>query len=366
MSIEDFVSQYREDSRNIHSIIKEWQISEMDTLLQTACNHSEATLGMNETIDSGIGGAVVIADAILGGTLLDQIPQDVQEAFANLMGDKADTYSKMRQLLLSHLKNDQGTFRAFDDCHVVGFVNKLKGQIGENIFKSQIGLAATLAESGSQEGWDLAVNKGQGLHEYVQVKLYHSPRGVVQHMLAVHEKLLEGSIKGVGHETVQKIYFAVPEDIRDDVLRLAKQHDGLAEMLYDKSIPITSRDAAGLVTEGMSNVGPDQLGNFFNELICGAAAAGSLHAAVNGFLWYKGSKDFSEAFADTAANTAVSTVGIGLGLLAESLFSAAIMSSAVGIGARMYLGRVTRSRWDFADFLHKSTAETTAQIALLR
>jgi len=366
MSIEDFVSRHREDARSIHSIIKEWQISEIDTLLQTASDHAGAKPGMEEMIESGTGGAAVIADAIHGGTLLDQIPTEVQEAFTNLMKVKANSFSEMRQLLLTHLQDDQGAFRSFDDRHVMGFVNKLKGQIGEDIFKSHIGSAATLAKSGSQEGWDLAVNKGQGLHEYVQVKLYHSPSGVVRHMLAVHEKLLSGSIAGVNDETVQKIYFAVPEDIRDDVLRLAKQHDGLAEMLYDKSIPITSRDAAGLVTEGMSNVGPDQLEHFFNQLICGAVAAGSLHAAVNGFLWYKGSKDFSEAFADTAANTAVSTVGIGLGLLAESLFSAAIMSSAVGIGARMYLGRLTRSRWDFADFLHKSTAETTAQIALLR
>ena len=136
-------------------------------------------------------------------------------------------------------------------------------------------------------------------------------------------------------------------------------------MIYDKNIPIDAHGAAGIVSEGLSNVGPDQLNHFFNELLGGALAAGSLHAVVNGFLWYKGSKEFSAAIASTAASTAISTTGIGLALAVESVYHAVVLSSAVGIGSRLLLGRMARSRWNFAEFLEKSMTGAEARMAAL-
>jgi len=86
---------------------------------------------------------------------------------------------------------------------------------------------------------------------------------------------------------------------------------------------------------------------------------------VNGFLWYKGSKEFSTAFAGAAASTAISTTGIGMGLVVESLCHAAMLSGAVGIGSRLLLGRMARSRWNFAEFLEKSMAGAEARTAAL-
>jgi hypothetical protein len=345
MNIDQFVTQFSGESKGIDDVLRQWQFDELDELVGT----------LQSQHDQFVGAAVIVGDAVYGGTLLDQISPELQQAFVNLMGKRADTYSAMRKILLDHSCHGDGAFRAFDDPHVVGFVNKIKGQIGENLFQHHVGSAAILAESGSQEAWDVAVKQADGLHHYVQVKLYADPHKVVRHMVKVHQRVLDGGLAGVDQETVSHVYFAVPENIKDDVQRLVAGHDGLSDMLYDKTIPISAHDAAGLVSEGISNVGPDQLSHFFYELLGGAVAAGSLHTVVNGFLWYKGSKDFSAAFADAMASTAISTSGIAMGLIAETLCNSVIFSGAVGVGGRFFLGRMAKSRWSFAEFLEAST-----------
>ena len=90
-----------------------------------------------------------------------------------------------------------------------------------------------------------------------------------------------------------------------------------------------------------------------------------MHAAVNGFLMYKESKDFASAAADTVTDTLFSTAGFGVALLAERFIHSALMSSAVGISARFFIGHVTRSRWDFAEFLENSLAETESLVERL-
>ena len=240
-----------------------------------------------------------------------------------------------------------------DDPHVLGFVNKLKGQIGENNFQRAVGSAAQLATDGSQEGWDIAVAQPDGTHEYVQVKLYASPSAVVQKMREVHAKLENGLIKGCNGEPVDRIDFAVPADIAERVHTIAAKYPELEGMDLH-TIPINASAAAEFVQEGLANVGPEQLSHLFDELLHGAVIGASLHAVANGFLLYKGSKEFSNAFADFAASTSLTVAGIGIGLIAESMLDAAICSNAVTIGGRMFLSRFARARWGFADFLEES------------
>lgn len=369
MDIHEFVGRYGDAPRPMRAVMADWQVAELRQLLDTARESLSPSTEVESAIDSTISDrgadAVVVGDLMRGGTLLDQIPKDLRNAFVALMGDDPRDYQLMRQRLLDHLVDQNGDYMPFDDPRVVGFVNKMKGQIGENLFQKHVGTAARLAASGSQEGWDVAIRQADGTHEYVQVKLYQSPSGVVRHMKDVQQKMLEGKLTGIGDEQVRQVFFAVPEDIHGDVVRLAERHPGLADMVYDKTIPINSSDAAQAVNEGLMNVGPNQLMHFFGQLLTGAVIAGSLHGAVNGFLWYKGSKDFAAAVADTAADTAVSTVGIGVALLAEKAFDAALMAGGVGMVARTLLKRAARSRWKFADFLVESVADTQKHLASL-
>ncbi len=350
MKIEDFCAEYGANTRTIDDVVRRWQLIELDGLLQT----------LRSQHDPIVGSAVIAGDVLYGDGMLDQIPSELKDAFSGLMGEKANTYNQIRQIL--HDK-----YVALDQQRLASFTSYIKGRIGENLFREHVGHGAALADSVVQKGWDASVPHEDGL-QYIQVKLYSDPHGVVRHMVKVHQDVLNGTIKGVDHVTpVEHIFFAVPEDIKGDVQRIvADRHPELLSMIYDKSIPIDAHGAAAIVSEGICNVGPDQLSHFFHELLGGAVAAGSLHAVVNGFLWYKGSKEFSAAFAGTAASAAISTTGIFTGLVTESLCHAAMLSGAVGIGSRLLLGRMARSRWNFAEFLEKSTAMAEARAATLQ
>ena len=370
MKIHEFCEKHGSRTRPIRTVMGEWQAAELHSLLGQAGDvvreQGPPLAGIAASIGEHSGSAVVIGDFLKGSTLLDQLPPDLRAALSELRKIDARDLVRMRSELLAHLSGGDGDHLPFDDPRVMGYINKIKGQIGENLFARHIGKAATLAPSGSQEGWDIAVRQADGSHEYVQVKLYKSPYGVVQHMRKVQEKISAGELEGVDQEQVTQVLFAVPEDIHGEVQRLAERFDGLSDMLYDKPIQVSSQRAADLVTEGMGNVGPDQLGHFFDELLGGCLVAGSLHGVVNGFLWYKGSKELSAAVADAAADSAVSSVGIGIALLAESAFDTAFMAGGVGMAARMFLKRAARSRWDFADFLKESLATTRTNVSALR
>jgi hypothetical protein len=370
MNIREFAEHHGGGVRPIRSVIAAWQLSELQELVIQAPSdvgeRSEDVNRFRSTLGEDAGQIVLLGDYLRGSTLLDPMPPELRAALAELRKIDPRDLSAMRDELLSHLSGGEEGYLPFDDPRVLGYVNKIKGQIGENLFKQHVGKAAELATSGSQEGWDVAVRHADGTYDYVQVKLYKSPAAVVRHMRKVHEKVLAGALEGVDHEQVERVYFAVPEDIHAEVARLAERIDGLSEMLYEKAIPICSQDAASLVTEGLGNVGPDELAHFFDELLGGCVVAASLNSAVTGFLWYKGCKDFSTAVADVAADSAVSTVGIGIGLLAESAFDTALMAGGIGIAARIILKRAARSRWDFADFLKDSVRSTQLSVAGLR
>ena len=202
MRICDFVSRYGRETQPIRSVLAEWQIGEIRGLLGHEPGRSP---GISDAALDGAGDAVVLGDMLHGQTLLDELPSDLRQAFTGLMKYEARDLRGMRAELLQHLQDAEGDFMPFEDPRVVGFVSKIKGQIGENLFAKHVGKAATLASSGSQEGWDVAVRQLDGTHEYVQVKLYQSPSGVVQHMRKVQQKILDGQLNGIGDEHVSQL-----------------------------------------------------------------------------------------------------------------------------------------------------------------
>lgn len=351
MKIDEFCARYGGDVRSIDAVAQRWHIAEIDLLL---CR-LEA---------DAVGEAVVFGDAVHGDGIRDQIPSELRDAFRGLMKGKADSLNEMREILRDKIRGDDGEFLSFRDPEVRNWVSKIKGQIGENLFKRHAGAAAELATSGSQEGWDVAVLQGDSTREYVQVKLYKNPIKVIQQMREVHDKLAIGKIQGVDGEIVERISFAVPEDIAAEVQRLSERCPELIDIKI-RTVSITATAAGKIVEEGLNNVGPGELAHLFDELFCGTLAAASLHALANGFLWYKGAKDLSDAYADAVANTTLSAAGIGIGLLAETLSNSTPVSAAVAFGGRAVLSRFARSRWNFADFLEESIEFSETQVAAL-
>ncbi len=298
MNIEDFYKYFRADTHKPAELV---------------CNRWEKEKQVDDFLGMEVSSGVIIADLMVGDGTLDQVSPALKEAFEGLMHEKADSYSKIHQILLEKLE--------MGDKSVWGMVNKVKGQVGENIFRDTCadeGVTATLATSGSQEGWDIAVDKGEGVTQYVQVKMYNNPNEVIKKIIEVDEKVKAGAIFGENGEVVNNIDFAVPEDIASTV------EAKLAELNIDIDIiPVntTANEVAEVVQMGFDNMGAGAMENLFEELLGSTVATAAIHTITNAFLVYKGSKD-SEAFIlDTIKTSSSSVAGLMTGMSVEMLLN---------------------------------------------
>ena len=330
-AIEDFRRTHGTgENRKVDDIVRQWvHEKEVDDFLGTP-----VTAG------------VLLGDLLCGDGLQDQISPDLLKGFSELMGDKADSYDAVRQNLLEKL--------AAGDSSVGGLINKIKGQIGENTFIEHVGGTARLAESGSQEGWDVVVNRPGVATQWVQVKTYGDANGVMKEIYKVQEKVNARKILDDAGNQIDRVDFAVPENIVDEV-----RDKVLAAGIKIKVLPIgiSADDAGGVVSDGFDNVGPESMFNFFGELFGGTVTAAALHGAVNAFLIYKGAKERNRFIEDTAYSTGVSSGGMTAAFATEAAFhklagSVAILGGpvtwiatfGVGMSARMYLNRVADRR----------------------
>ena len=294
MTIAEFYDRYSEvPTQSFREICAKWdKEEELDNLLQTA-----------------VGASVVLGDLLVGDALNDQISPELLDGFAELMGQKADSYDEVRNILRDKLQDG--------DSAVFGLINKIKGQIGENQFMqaAQVaGLNARLAQLGNQEAWDIAIDNADGTTQYIQVKMYSDAGGVVRHMQDVNQKLAGGVVISDGDRVVGAIDFAVPANIADEVGARAAELVIVTNVIR---IDMTAAEAKDVVQSGFDNVGPEALSNLFGELFGAGVSVAALHGLVNAFLVYKGAKAADRFLADTVEQTAVSTGAIAAGLSLE-------------------------------------------------
>jgi hypothetical protein len=340
MKARDFVTRFsRTETQSVATICRRWEEEELDDFL-----------GME--IFSG----VVIADLLTGDGMQDQVPPSLREAFEALMGEPADSYNEVRQILMNKIE--------LGDESVFGLINKIKGQIGENYFVeacSKAGVHAHLAALGNQEGWDVAVDKGHGVTQYVQVKLYGEANGVLAQIRDVQEKLAASSIVGEHGDVVRTIDFAVPGNIADEVREKAA-----AAHLHVRILPIdlTAQQAHDIVQEGFNNVGAEALGHFFGQLFAASLTATALQGIVNGFLVYIGAKEADRFWRDTLRGSAASFAGINAALVLEAVLhkaswlggpSTAALVLVTGIATRAVARRLV-SRGDVVEWLQTENA----------
>lgn len=298
MNIQDFCSRF-----SSVSVIPAEQI----------CDQWEKEKQIDDFLGMEVFAGNVVADLLIGDGILDQISPQLRDGFAQLMKEKADSYDEIRQILL--YKIGKG------DASLLGIVNKIKGQIGENQFIKECahnGIHAHLADLGNQEAWDVAVEKGNGITQYVQVKMYGDSSNVFNKIREVQEKLDAGTIFGQDGETIHSIDFAVPKDIADEV-----RHKVIESGININILPIemSADEAASIVQTGIENIGPESFEHFFGELLGSGLTTTALHAIVNGFLVYKGSKDMSAFWGDTLKSSAISLTGLTAGMGAEAVLN---------------------------------------------
>jgi hypothetical protein len=291
---------------------------------------------------------VTISDLVVGDGFIDTIPPEVKQAFHNLMGPSFQSREQIRQLLLEKIESSEKS--------VQGLMNKIQGQVGEDLFLRITGSTARLAESGSQADWDVRIGMDES-PTLVQVKAYEHASEVPLRYLK--SRVESGQVRD-GAMVADHLDIAVPSDIYEQVQERATelQYPGMI-----RNLRLAHGDVRNLLEESVDNV-QDGLTHFFQELCGDICRPAALHVLVNAFLLYKGAKEIDQAFEDTVYSSVVSAGGltvagmmehsIGRTLLALQLEEAAAVFAgpvggafllAAGMTTRAILRRVTDRRF---------------------
>jgi len=109
--IDEFVDRFRSTrTQPIARIAERWdREAQLDRFLATT-----------------VGAGVTLGDLLVGDGLGDQISPELLDAFQARMGQSAETYDQVRQILLDRLEDDPQS--------MLGLINMIKGQVGENRF----------------------------------------------------------------------------------------------------------------------------------------------------------------------------------------------------------------------------------------
>ena len=346
MDIKAFMEQYKvEDGSNPQSILEDWNKQK----------EVDAMLGVTIT------GGVTLGDALIGDGLNDQISDELYAGFKSLMGDKINSYDDVRNILVEKIE--------LGDSSVLGLINKIKGQLGENAFLAEakeLGINATLAESGSQEGWDVAIEKA-GEMQFVQVKLYSDPNAVINEITKVNEKIADGTLL-YDNAPIEQIDFAVPDNIYDEVVQRVSENGLNVEVI---KFGMTAEQGKDIVLEGIENVDGLAIGNLFEELLGSTLPATVvLHGLVNGFMVYKGAKEMDSMLSDTALQSTMSTLAAGSGLAVEALIQKIsfigglptfLLAASVSMATRAVISRVV-NRNDYVSWLEEENEKTNGLI----
>lgn len=279
MSINKFVTKYKTSSK---------------TSIDKICNKWRAEKVASDFLGTEIMAGVLIGDAIIGGDILDHLSLNVKMAFSELMKGKADSITEIKSLIIEKYQ--------ISPKSVEGLLNKVQGQYGENIFVISVGSTASLAESGSQKGWDVKIEHSEG-PQFVQVKVYKNPNEVVEHIQKVNRNAINGD-----YGEVTEIDFAVNSDIFEAVQQKSEEL-GLPNKIIN--LGATRDEIRGSLENGFETLKEITVfDNFFSEVLSSALSASAIHVAANAFLLWKGTKEKEAAIEDVIYSTGVSAGGI--------------------------------------------------------
>ncbi|MDE0724615.1 MAG: hypothetical protein OSB62_07960 [Alphaproteobacteria bacterium] len=339
---------------------KKYAHSKMGSIKNIA-NRWNVEKEVDNFLSYSVAGGITTFDLLHGDGLTDQISPELLYGFSELMKDKANSYNEVREILTAKLM--------LGDESIFGLVNKIKGQIGENYFveaANSAGFNARLADSGSQEAWDVAVDHANDHTQYIQVKTYSNAEAVQEHITIVNQKLLNGEIFD-GSAAVTHVDFAVPQNIAPQVQSWAN-----AQGINNQIIPfnLSAEDAGNIVLDGFSNMEYSGLASLFNSLAGATLTAAVLHTLVETFLVYKGAKESQFLLQNITEETACTSGGILAGMSIELLLQKLSLAGGVSsfglifitsITTRSILKRVV-SRHDHVSSLHESNSNLEQKI----
>lgn len=317
MNIAEFASKYSHEAKPINSILRKWTGEKIVCVfLKSKVNGIPIGQILTDFIEDGN-----------NGRFRYFIPKEVKSAFTELMGEKADSYFEVKQILIEkYLKGDH----SFE-----GLVSTIQGKLGELVFKESIGKAARLAENPSQVGWDIVVNETT-TPQFIQVKIYDDVDRVVQKIKEVNEKIQAGLITDENGELVESIDFAVNSDVYSEV---CERTEALGLNCKIMDIGASREEIRNYIYEANEDIS-NPLGHFFSEL-CPEIDLFMACKAAQAFLLWKQASSASEFITGLcnstlplagriAAKKVVENIAIEAVALAELEVAVAILTGPVG------------------------------------
>ena len=136
--------------------------------------------------------------------------------------------------------------------------------------------------------------------------------------------------------------FAVNDEIFEELKAKAAR---IGSEINVTNIGVNRDEIRTNITDTINDHSSD-LDNYFEDLLGGYVTGSIIHAGVNGYLLYKGSKSKEEALEDTIYSSLISAGGFTASVATEALFAEALALSTLGgpIGVGLALGAGLSSR----------------------
>lgn len=254
---------------------------------------------VEKLLGATITGGVTLGDYLFSDGLQYRISPELYAEFENLVGKKNKSKDDVRDVLME--KIEQG------DIAVPVLLNKIKGQLGENLFMTEaqtMDIRAKLAEFDRQEGWDVAIDRIDET-QFVRVMLDIDTEAVVEEITRINDQLEVGELKYEGAQ-IEQIDFAVPESIYDEVSAMVAN-----EAMNVEVFPVA------LSAEEQYNA--FDLKNLFNNLFDTMIPTIALHNMVSAFQAYKDAEALETFVGDPVLQANIAIIKVNGGLLAEEL-----------------------------------------------
>ncbi len=315
MKIEEFKSKY--DSG---------VVGQMSDLLKRSVKRRRADDLLGVEITAGL----TLADLLSEGRLNDApVSNEVKETLSALMGDKVDTQDEAINYFREVIEKG--------DASVEGLVNKLKGTLGELKFQQSFGDGIQLAESGSQEGFDLITDDGK----FIQVKMYQDAEGVIDAIEKNAEKMADYEILYDG-QYVEQIDYAVSSNIYEELKSQGVETEYGIEL---HEVPMTAEEAGNIIRDEINETAWE---GFFSNALGVTVSSGALHGAINAFMYAFKKKALEDAIKDTVKSTGMTVTSVSVGYIAEGICLglipplAPLVALGTSIGTRVFLRGISR------------------------
>ena len=293
MNIKQFCKKHGKKNQKISEIVKKWKTRD----------------SVEKFLDLTLAPSITMMDMLTGDGFMDFKPNPLTIEAMKIAKINCETPEEIKNYLTEKLL--QG------DESVQGAVNHLQGYAGEFQFENLSNGTIKLANSSNQEVVD-AMRETENGREFIQIKVYKDPDGVIEKIKEANEKIEDGVLwdnsEGIGEIPItEPPVFAVNEDIYQAVKEHASSL-GLPNKI--ESIGLTREDIRESILNDFSEIKSE----FFASCLAPVALSSGIQAF---FQWYQ-HRNLKNVLENLPKNLLINSSGVAGAIIGRRLSKAII------------------------------------------